>query len=103
MLEAGQCQLESIGPDVGGLSTAPTGAVDDVATEISEEREGALRRRHEAMQPPIYTLEPGPFSVLVNELAKRLAPSPSTIAARSAETLCAQVHQLACLSARLFR
>ena len=42
---------------------------------------------------PIYTLEPGPFSVLVNELAKRLAPGSATIATRSAETLCAQVHQ----------
>lgn len=93
VLETGQRHLGSIGAEVSGLSTAPTGAVDDVTTEILQEREGAARRRHEAMQPPIYTLEPDPFSVLVHELAKRLAPDPATIAARSAETLCAQVHQ----------
>lgn len=47
----------------------------------------------ELSSAPIYTLEPGPFSVLVDELAKRLAPDSATIAVRSAETLCAQVHQ----------
>ena len=80
-------------PDLGGLSLTPTGAVDDVVTEIFKEKEGALRRRYEAEQPPIYTLEPGPFSLIVEELAKRLAPDAATVSARNVETLCAQVHQ----------
>lgn len=80
-------------PHLGGLSLAPTGAVDDVVTEVFKEKEGALRRRYEAEQPPIYTLEPGPFSLIVAELAKRLAPDAATVSARNVDTLCAQVHQ----------
>jgi|SaaInlV_125m_DNA_1040241.scaffolds.fasta_scaffold02110_3 hypothetical protein len=80
-------------PDLGALSLAPTGADDDAVTDIHEEREGALRRRREAEQPPIYTLEPGPFSLIVEELAKRLTPDAATVSARSAKTLCERVHQ----------
>ncbi len=44
-------------------------------------------------EPPIHILEPGPFSLIVDELAKRLAPDAATISSHSAETLCARVHQ----------
>lgn len=81
-------------PGLGALSLAPTGAKDDVVAEIFKEREGPLRRRYEAEQePPIYTLDPGPFSLIVDELAKRLAPDAATVSAQSAETLCKRVYQ----------
>lgn len=81
-------------PSFGALSLgAPTGADDDAVADIPEEREGALRRRREAEQPLIHTLEPGPFSLIVQELAKRLAPNAVTVSARSATTLCARVRE----------
>jgi hypothetical protein len=131
-------------PSLSTLSLAPTGAKDDVVTEIIDERQDAvvegLRRRYAAMaaakaredavaahaavqaaqaaaaaaddssgdenddepldrraerlaprSPPIHSLEPGPFSVIVDEIAKRLAPGRREIKNSTADALCRDV------------
>lgn len=110
-------------PSLGALSLgAPTGAKDDVLTEIRDEVEAEKReweawheeqemleaeaRKRERLapkSPPIHTLEPDPFSMIANELVKQLTtPDTRSLSAFNADKMCAKVtqvcHELATLN-----
>jgi hypothetical protein len=135
-------------PSLGALSLgAPTGAKDDVVTEIRDEQVEADKRSWEAWHeehemeeaedadrqamreqsltafsraaaaadssgdssddepldrradrlapktPPIYTLKQDPFSIIVDELAKRLTPDAATIKHTDPKSLCREVEK----------
>ncbi len=80
-------------PSLGALSLgAPTGADDDSDND-DEPLTSRSQRLGLVRPPPIYTLEPDPFSIIANELAKRLLPNDDAVAYTDAHVLCARVHQ----------